>query len=231
MIYVTSDLRGYPFEKFKKLLDKVNFGNDDFLYVLGDVIDRGNDGIKILKWLMTMPNTQLIIGNHEAMLLACDFLFEEITEASISNLTGEKLSDYLTWISNGGQTTINALASISKEEINYILEFLRDSPLFDAVSVNGRDFLLTHAGLGNFNPDKKLIDYTVDELLWTRPNIKDKYFDDIITVFGHTPTVCFGPEYKGKAIVTSTWIDIDTGVGAGCKPMLLRLEDLSQIYL
>lgn len=231
MIYVTSDLHGYPFEKFKKLLDKVNFGNDDFLYVLGDVIDRGNDGIKILKWLMTMPNTQLIIGNHEAMLLACDFLFEEITETSISNLTGEKLSDYLTWISNGGQTTINALVSISKEEINYILEFLRDSPLFDAVSVNGRDFLLTHAGLGNFNPDKKLIDYTVNELLWTRPNITDKYFSDKITVFGHTPTVCFGSEYKGKAIVTSTWIDIDTGVSAGFKPMLLRLEDLSQIYL
>lgn len=165
------------------------------------------------------------------MLLACDFLFEEITESSISSLSGEKLSDYFTWISNGGQTTINSLASISKEEINCILEFLRDSPLFDAVSVNGRDFLLTHAGLGNFNPDKKLIDYTVNELLWTRPNITDKYFSDKITVFGHTPTVCFGPEYKGKAIVTSTWIDIDTGVSAGFKPMLLRLEDLSQIYL
>lgn len=80
MIYVTSDLHGYPIEKFKKLLKKVDFNDDDFLYVLGDVIDRGEDGIKIIKWLMAQPNAQLLLGNHEAMMLACDFLFDEITE-------------------------------------------------------------------------------------------------------------------------------------------------------
>jgi serine/threonine protein phosphatase 1 len=40
MIYVISDLHGYPIEKLKKLLEKANFGEDDFLYILGDVIDR-----------------------------------------------------------------------------------------------------------------------------------------------------------------------------------------------
>ena len=39
MIYVVSDLHGYPLEKLKKLLEKANFGKDDFLYILGDVID------------------------------------------------------------------------------------------------------------------------------------------------------------------------------------------------
>lgn len=37
MIYVTSDIHGYPFEKFRKMLESVNFSADDFLYVLGDV--------------------------------------------------------------------------------------------------------------------------------------------------------------------------------------------------
>lgn len=231
MIYVTSDLHGYPFEKFKELLDKVNFSNDDFLYVLGDVIDRGEDGIKYIKWLMAQPNAQLILGNHEAMMLACDFLFEEITEDSINNLTGEKLDTYMIWMSNGGQATINALSSIRKNEIKYILEFLRDSPLYDVVSVNDKDFILIHSGLGNFKPDKKLREYTVDELLWTRPKVTDKYFDDIITVFGHTPTVRYGDEHKGKAFVTPTWINIDAGAGIGYEPMLLRLDDMKQIYL
>ena len=49
MIYVTSDLHGYPLEKIKDMLNKVGFSNDDFLFVLGDVIDRGEDGIKIFK--------------------------------------------------------------------------------------------------------------------------------------------------------------------------------------
>ena len=79
MQYVCSDLHGFAIDKFKLMLERVGFNDSDFLWVLGDVIDRGPDGIKILKWLMAQPNAQLILGNHEAMLLACDFLFEEIT--------------------------------------------------------------------------------------------------------------------------------------------------------
>ena len=44
MIYVISNLHGYPIKKFTELLEKVNFSDDDFLYVLGDVVDRGKQG-------------------------------------------------------------------------------------------------------------------------------------------------------------------------------------------
>lgn len=44
MIYVISDLHGYPLAKFKKLLEKAAFSNNDFLYLLGDCIDRNGDG-------------------------------------------------------------------------------------------------------------------------------------------------------------------------------------------
>ena len=67
MVYVTSDLHGYPLEKFLDFLNKAGFGEEDYLYILGDVIDRGPDGIKILKWMMSQHNVQLILGNHEAM--------------------------------------------------------------------------------------------------------------------------------------------------------------------
>ena len=49
-------------------------------------------------------------------------------------------------------------------------------------------------------------------------------------IFGHTPTFYYGEEYKGKAIVTDTWIDIDTGAAAGLSPMLLRLDDMKEFY-
>lgn len=230
MVYVTSDLHGYPLEKFKALLEKAGFSQNDFLYVLGDVIDRGNDGIKILRWLMSQPNAQLILGNHEKMLLDCDFLFEEITEESIDRLTGSKLGVYSTWLSNGGTPTLNALKATRKSEIKYILEYLREAPLFETETVNGRDFVLTHSGLGCFKTDKKLTEYSKTDLLWTRPSINTRYFDDITTVFGHTPTVYYGEEYRGRAVVTDTWIDIDTGAAMGLDPMLLRLDDMKEIY-
>ena len=50
MTYVISDLHGYPIEKLKTLLEKAEFCEDDFLYILGDVIDRnGNGGVGILQ--------------------------------------------------------------------------------------------------------------------------------------------------------------------------------------
>ena len=46
--YAISDLHG-QYDIFEKLLDVIDFSENDFLYVLGDAIDRGPDGIKILQ--------------------------------------------------------------------------------------------------------------------------------------------------------------------------------------
>lgn len=230
MFYACSDLHGYSMDKFKTFLNKIGFCKQDFLYVIGDVIDRGKDGVKLLKWLMSMPNAQLILGNHEEMMLASSFVFDEITNESIDNLTAEKLIAYSTWITNSGQSTIDALSAIEQSEVKFILEFLQEAPLYETVTVNGKDFILTHSGLGNFSPDKKLSDYTNEELLWNRSCIEQKYFDDITVVFGHTPTVYYGDEHKGKILFTDTWIDIDVGAGLGLPPAILRLDDMKTFY-
>lgn len=230
MIYVTSDLHGYPLDKFKAFLDKSGFGGRDYLFVLGDVIDRGTDGIKILEWLMVQPNAELILGNHEAMMLSCEFLFDEINEKSISELTGTDLQLYSAWIENSGQPTLDALSAMREEEIEYILEYLRDAPLYEAISVGDRDFILTHSGLGNFDPKMSLSKYSSFDLLWTRPELDQKYFDDITVIFGHTPTYFYGEEYTGRAVFTDSWINIDTGSGHGYGPMLLRLDDMKTFY-
>lgn len=230
MIYVTSDLHGYSLEKFKSLLNKAEFSSNDFLYVLGDVIDRGEDGIKIIKWLMLQRNAVLLAGNHERMLLACDFLFDEITDESIDKLTGTKLNIYSNWILNGGGPTVTALSATRASEIKYILEYLQEAPLFEVLTINDRDFILCHSGLGNFSKEKKLSAYSENDLLWNRPALDEKYFDDIFTVFGHTPTLFYGEAYKGKAIITETWANIDTGAAAGLAPMLLRLDDMKEFY-
>lgn len=233
MTYVISDLHGYPLEKLKMLLAKANFGEDDFLYILGDVVDRNNDGgVEILEWLLSQYNVQLILGNHEAMLLSCEFLFDEITDESVAAFDTEKIEILSNYQLNGGDVTLKALSKLNKESpetVQDILDYLHDSPLYEAVTAGGRDYFLCHSGIDDFEKGKKISEYEPDAFIWAWPELEDEYFDDITTVFGHTPTMNYGTVYKNKIIKTRTWIAIDMGASDGAtEPVLLRLDDMAE---
>ena len=48
MIYVLSDIHG-NLRRFESIMNQINFQPDDTLYILGDIVDRNPDGIKILR--------------------------------------------------------------------------------------------------------------------------------------------------------------------------------------
>lgn len=234
MIYVTSDLHGCDPEVFQGLLKNADFGEDDFLFVLGDVIDRGEHGAELLLWLTQQPNVQLILGNHEAMMLSCDFLFDEVTEESLDRLQTEQMMLLETWINNGAPPTIAGLRRLLRRDpelVMGILDYLRDAPLYERVTVGKKRYILVHAGLGGFDPGKSLDDYTPTQLLWERPELEERYFVDATVILGHTPTEYYGMENRGKMLRTDTWLDIDTGAAMGRSPMLLRLGDEREFYL
>lgn len=226
MTYVISDLHGYPIEKLKELLEKANFSENDRLYILGDVIDRNGDGgIGVLQWLIKQPNAELIMGNHEAMLLACDFIFENVTDAFLEDYGEKKNRLLINYLFNGGGVTLRNLATLDVEARYKIVDYLRSCPLYKEICVNGEKYILVHAGLDNFSPDKKISDYSVNELIWAEPELNDEYYDNIHTVFGHTPTYLFDEEYNGKIVKTRTWTCIDCGAASGNEPVLFRLDD------
>ena len=66
--YAVSDLHGHM-DVFEKGLERIGFSEADMLYVIGDAIDRGPDGIKILEYIKDHKNMDLLIGNHEFMML------------------------------------------------------------------------------------------------------------------------------------------------------------------
>ncbi len=234
LIYVSSDLHGYPLEAFQALLDSAGFQSEDELIILGDIIDRNGDGgISTLLWVMNTPNVRMLMGNHEAMLLDCVFALsgppDEIT-LPVREEQAERLS---LWLVNGGVPTLRELRIMHQQNpdlLNSLLVFLRRSPMFELVRIKSQTFVLTHAGLGNFQAQKPISSYTPNELLWNRPNPDDIYFRDVLTVFGHTPTALYNPRLRGRMFMTATWADIDTGAAAGGHPMLLRLNDLQAFY-
>ena len=233
MIYVSSDWHGWPLEEIEGLLDRAGFGEDDYLFVLGDVIDRGAHGAELLRWLTWQPNVQLIQGNHEAMLLSCAHLFQKFTDESQVDQLLERKALLDNWMANGGSATLKGLSRILKEdedELEGIVEYVQDAPLYDTVDVGGRRYILVHSGIENFDPGKDLDDYEADEFLWARPDLNTTYYQDATVIFGHTPTVCFGEQYLGKPVYTDSWICIDTGTGSGQPPVLLRLDDMKEFY-
>ena len=233
-VYAASDLHGYPLKKFKALLKSAGFSAKDTLYIIGDVVDRNGDGgVAMLRYIMGQPNIEFLLGNHEDMLLACGFVFEEITEESIFDLSPERIAALERYLRNGGGVTINNLKELllkEPEAFHELMRFLKEAPIVGSETVNGRDFVFVHGGFKDFSPEKKLSDYDPFDLLWERPKLTDEYFEDITTRLGHTPTLYYGEEHRGRIITTRTWINIDAGAAGGLPPALLRLDDMKVFY-
>ena len=61
MTYIVADVHG-EFNLFLSMLRAISFSVSDRLIVLGDAIDKGNDSIKLLQYIKSNPNIQMIIG-------------------------------------------------------------------------------------------------------------------------------------------------------------------------
>lgn len=234
MIFATSDIHGYPLDGFLSLLEKAGFSASDHLYVIGDVIDRNGDGgVAMLRWMMRQENVTLIRGNHESMMLECGFAFtSDMDLTNLRLLTLEQEYSLLRWNRNGCLVTLENLLKLKEEdpdELTALLEYVRSAPLYVEAAVPMKRFVLVHGGLNCFDPGKELDEYSEEELVWTRPGIEERYWDDRLVILGHTPTQYFGAE-KGRMLVTETWVDIDTGAAGGGSPMLLRLDDMCPFY-
>lgn len=186
--YVISDIHG-QYDMFIELLDKIKLKDTDTLYILGDVLDRGPHPIKTLWKLMEMPNVICLVGNHELMALEClEFLMKEITDMSIEELDEEMLDNLATWQYNGSKSTIDEFSQLDSKSKREVIDFIKDFLIYEEVSVNDKDYLLVHAGLGNYSPEKDIEDYSLHEMIWVRADYDVQYFTDVYVITGHTPT-------------------------------------------
>lgn len=246
--YVISDLHG-QYKMFQRLLEKAAFSDADQLYMLGDAIDRGPDGIKILQHVMDSPNMYFLLGNHEVMMLNAVELNGR-APAFADDLPGRKAA--LWYYSNGGHRTYAKYKRMRKPNRMKLMEWLSNCPLSTKIEVNGTTFLLTHSF---FDIDKIDVPYndmdyeTVWDIVWKSPFRRDLYVDHKeytsykpwIFIIGHVPT-CHADE-KEEARTLSTYrkdniIDIDGGCAhhdnndAAYKGgILLRLDDLQEFTI
>ena len=218
MRYVISDIHG-RYDQYLQLLKKINFSLEDDLYILGDVVDRGPEPIKVLQDIMQRPNVIFILGNHELMMyLILKRLSAEITEENCeTQLTAEIIAGYQLWMQNGGATTAQKFRQLPRAAQQEILDYISDASLYETIIHNGRKYILVHAGLAHFSQDKALTDYDIYDFLEVRTDYSRRYYPDANTylVTGHTPTMLIDDWNKPEVYQKNGHIAIDCGCSMG----------------
>lgn len=214
MTYCMSDIHG-EMDKYLSMLKLINFSDSDQMIIIGDVIDRGPDGVDILLDIMRRKNMQLVLGNHEWLLLS--------TLGPNNSFGARRI-----WQSNGGNKTRSDLLYCRSQKTRCdIIRFLLTCPDSLDLDVCGTTFHFVHGYPGDVQNIR----------LWERPQKKQHApFADKITIVGHTPTIEYAEDQSAPMQI---WygdgiIDIDCGCGHDdprSRLACLRLDDMKEFYV
>lgn len=237
MTYAVSDIHGC-YDKYRELLRAIQFQPDDTLYVLGDVIDRGPDGFKILLDMAQRPNVVGLMGNHEAMAIqALPGVMRNVRQIRKPALTKDETEALKLWFRNGGELSLADFLWLNDEPSQIVWEYMRKMPLYREVEIGERRFVLVHGGLDNFSPSRPLSDYEPNEILWCRPEPDTVYYPDKYVVVGHTPVQLLAVEdgkedTPAKIYHNGNMIDIDCGCTfQGGQLGCLCLDTMEEFYV
>lgn len=248
-VYAVSDLHGQN-ELFHRGLEEIGFSEKDELYVIGDAIDRGPEGINILMYIKNQKNMSLILGNHEVMMLG------SVDPDGSDNVTGG-LS--LTWLlGNGGEITYDRYAELSEKERQSLLMWLNRCYVIKTIEIGGRKICLTHSYFSEELENKQYHETRrshVWDIVWKsifRKDDPDTYGSDIYNnydyefITGHVPVQRVRAQQQSidESNVLSMYrhgnlVDIDGGCAMGKAlsvnngAIFLRLDDMKEfpVYL
>lgn len=221
MKYVMSDIHG-DYDRFTKMLKKINFNENDILYILGDIWDRLPDGLKILDFIITHKNIILLKGNHE-------YAYEDFIDNK----------DPKVWFNAGGKETYNQIEQRGKLYMDALYIYIKNLPLYKIVD----KYILVHAGLiypknmNNLSLEEFLSKQSIKNCLWSKNHINnEQQYKNYTVICGHTST----HDVEGKRgssdpsiiVHRKGTIYIDCGCTfsdgrLGC----LRLDDLNEFYI
>ena len=234
MQYIISDIHGC-YEQYIQLLERIDFSDEDVLYVLGDAMDRGPESIKVMQDIMSRQNVVYILGNHDFVILNLMqklYIAHTSEEAQKERLL-RQVEEYLIMSPNGEATTLMQFSELEREEQKAIMDYLLESYVYKEISYNGKNYLLVHAGIEDFNPDKELWEYDPDCFLFDRPDFTKPYFPDenICVVVGHTPTPLIREDKKPLIYRENGFLAIDCGCvfGGQLAAFCIETEEITYV--
>ncbi len=187
-IIVISDVHGY-FEYLTSLLKKIKINEEDYLIILGDFINKGDQNIETLKLIRKLNDrkrTYIVSGNHEYIFQKylmnddmSDVLLDALKKSKRNGLLKEWLIKY--------KVDIHSIRS-GKELKEILLDYVKDDILFlcnlpYGLELNGHIFV--HSGIDEV---KDWRDSSVNSILRTDAYYQKKNISGKTVVVGHWPT-------------------------------------------
>lgn len=181
-IIAVSDIHG-GVNLLKEILKMVNFSDDDYLIILGDMINRGKNSLETIKYVIELSkrnNVYVIKGNHEEDLFNRNILQKDkiLYYASLeTSILHEMLDvDYSTW--NDEQ-----IYDYVFEKHKDIFAYIHNLP--DMIETD--DYIFVHSAYFKDN--------TIDTILRTANYKKYGYVSDKWIIVGHYPTANYPTKF------------------------------------
>lgn len=217
--YVLSDIHGC-YNTFLNMLELINFKEDDELYILGDIIDRGPNSLSIIDYVIDSNNITVLKGNHEKM-------FEEYVETS----------DHSLWYYNGGARTHAEIRARGNEYECLLYRYIKQFPYILLVD----KYILVHAGIyltsdyQSLDIDK-ILNQNEETCVWDRNFVyKPRKYKDYTVICGHTPVQTITDSNDNPSILKEDGLIV---IDCGCvfkhrngRLACLRLDDMEEFYV
>lgn len=201
-ILVTSDIHG-NLAYLREVLDKADFSGDNYLFIVGDIIEKGPQSLKTLRYVMQLcerGNVFPLIGNVDAYRLQwIDELCEESAEGFYDYLLKrrrinetsfyDELAEECGFVIASPTDVLTAKPFIT-EHFKAEFDFLAGLPTV----IETQNYVFVHAGL----PEKRISDNAnadifsllkTDRFMQQSPHRFDKYI-----IVGHMPVGVYNTE-------------------------------------
>ena len=222
MTYVMSDIHG-NYQKFLSILDQILFKESDTLYILGDLLDYGEEAMELIDDLSLRLNVYCIAGEHDFLAARMLSGFDKMLKNG-STPDAEYIADMTAWVKDGGQATLEAFRALDADSREGVLEYLEELTLFEDITVKGKRYVLVHAGIADYEADSELEDYLPEDFFSEPLDSSYALIEDATVVVGHIPTK------SGKIERGEGSIFIDCGACEGGKLGCLCLDNGKEFY-
>lgn len=149
-IICVSDIHAY-LDDFKTLLEKCGYGPDtDYLFILGDIIEKGTDNISTLNYVQKLcqnPKTIFIQGNNDTM--PCRMAFNDGKSRFFDRLQSRPTNTFVQMAETIGITDFTENFEQKRQKVTEAyrsqLDFIQNAP----IAIETKDFIFVHAAIEN----------------------------------------------------------------------------------
>ena len=251
MFYAISGLNG-DYDAYKRVLAKLRFKalddieeedimneeavintleGEDVLYVLGNIIGAGDGSMKILQDMVGRDNVIAIAGDNELRITQSLRALDDHIRSTgdvppaaimdkITSMLGEELSG-----------AVKEFVELEDDDREDILDYLDEisEEAFLEVMMARKKYVMVHAGIRNFDPDKELDEYEAEDFTSEPADLDKTYYRNRTLVVGHVPTTELIGD--GRIVKKNNNIAIDCGCGRGGQMGIFCLNNGTEMYV